>query len=171
MGRSESGQEIWEKQQRFIEQAIVSRLNDHPAWPRSVFRLELEKANIYQDRSNKILHQLEGEGVIGSTSVELNDNEIPFITRPESPTPSPEDEIKEATEALNSFYLESSDFSELTAFTALCKIDDEIGDNITGTLLRSRLLIARAAAESRRGQGHRASGARYVPNKSIRVGI
>jgi len=39
------------------------------------------------------------------------------------------------------------------------------------TLLRSRLLIARARAESRRGQEHRASGARYVPNTPVRIGI
>ena len=42
---------------------------------------------------------------------------------------------------------------------------------IVHSLLRRRLLIARAAAESRRGQGHRASGARYVPNTPVRVGI
>jgi len=122
----------WDQQQRFVKQTIENRLESRPAWPRQIFRLELEQADIYQDRSNKILNQLEEDGELGNTSLRLGNNDITFLTRPEEPRPEPDDEIKEATEKLNLFFKESSDFSELTAYASLCKIYDEIGENITG---------------------------------------
>jgi len=134
MNTRSSSSDTWDQQQQLIEQAILNRLDDHPAWPRTVFRLELETAGIYQDRSGKILNQLKEDGKIGVKSLNINhhdNNPIPFITRPEDPLPDPTDDIREATADLNAFYRESSDFSELTAYTALCKVRDEIGDNIT----------------------------------------
>lgn len=134
MSNSSSKSSNWDKQRQFIEHTIVNRLDDRPAWPKSVFRLELESAGIYQDRSSSILDKLIEENVVSEISLRLNGsdtNSIPFIARPEQNPPEPDEEIKEATAKLNAFYQESSDFSELTTYTALCKVHDELSDHIT----------------------------------------
>lgn len=123
--------QVWKKQKQFVEQTVESRLNDHPAWPRQIFRLELESAGLYQDRSLKILKELREGNKLGETSLEISDADITFITRPDTPNPKPTDNIRTATTKVNEFFQDSSDFSELVAYTALCKVSDELQNKIS----------------------------------------
>jgi hypothetical protein len=114
-----------------VENTLGRRLDEYPAWPANIFKLELEGADIYQDRTGEILSDMLDEGEVGKIKISLNGHNIPFITRPENPPPKPDDEIRAATREFNKFLGESSDFAELTAYVALCKVYDEIGADIT----------------------------------------
>ena len=120
-----------EQQRQFVANTIERRLDEHPAWPANIFKLELEGADIYQDRTGEILNDLLDNGEVGKTKIRLGGVDIPFVTRPEDSPAEPDDEIRAATREFNQFLLESSDFAELTAYVALCKIYDEIGADIT----------------------------------------
>lgn len=133
-GNANSNQ-IWRKQKQFVEQTVNSRLNNHSAWPRQMFRLELESAGLYQDRTSKILNELRDDGVIGKRSLEVGNNDISFMTRPNESNPKPDDDVKNATRKVNEFFEASSDFSELAAYTALCRVCDELRDNISFDVL------------------------------------
>lgn len=131
-----SGQ-VWGEQKQFVEKTVRTRLNKHPAWPRQMFRLELESAGLYQDRTSKILNKMREDGRIGKMSLDIGDNSISFITRPDESNPQPTNDIRTATAKMNEFFEESSDFSELVAYTALCKVADELQKNIPVHVLPS----------------------------------
>jgi len=131
MSGSSSGPPKREQQRQFVASTLERRLDEHPAWPANIFKLELEGAEIYQDRTGEILSDLLNNGEVGKTKIPLGGSDIPFVTRPEDPPPEPDDEIRAATREFNQFLRESSDFAELTAYVALCKVYDEIGADIT----------------------------------------
>lgn len=120
-----------EQQRQFVKNTLDRRLDEHPAWPANIFKLELEGADIYQDRTGEILNDLLDNDNVGKIKISLGGHDIPFVTRPENPPPKPDEEIRTATREFNTFLRESSDFAELTAYVALCKVYDEIGGNIT----------------------------------------
>jgi hypothetical protein len=131
MSESSSSPPKREQQRQFVENTLGRRLDEYPAWPANIFKLELEGADIYQDRTGEILSDMLDEGEVGKIKISLDGHNIPFITRPEDPPPKPDDEIRAATREFNKFLRESSDFAELTAYVALCKVYDEIGSDIT----------------------------------------
>jgi len=92
----------------------------------------MESAEVYQNRTGEILNEMKEEGLVKETRVALNGNNIPFVARPEENPPDPNQDILEATQAFIDFCANSADFAELCAYVMLCKIYDEIGDNITG---------------------------------------
>lgn len=120
-----------ERQRQFVEGVIKQRLNKRPAWPSNILKLEFEYPGIYQDRTGEFQKDLLDNGEVGKTTESIIGKQIPFVTRPENPIPDPDDEIREATEEFMKFLRDSSDFAELAAYVALCKVYDEIGDNIT----------------------------------------
>lgn len=129
--------QVWRKQKQFVEQTVTGRLDNHSAWPRQIFRLELESAGLYQDRTSKILNELRDSNKIGRISLRIGNNDIAFITRPDESDPQPTTDIKTATAKVNEFFEASSDFSELAAYVALCKVCDELGDKVLIEVLPS----------------------------------
>jgi len=116
----------------FAKQIALQRLDTHPAWPRTAFRLECESAGVYQDESGKALEQLKTEGKIDRKDINSGGQQRVYFTRPETPTPEPEDEIQAAVRQFESFLTKSGYFANLVVYVALCKIHDELSDYITG---------------------------------------
>jgi len=120
-----------ERQYRFIASTVDNRVDEYRAWPANILKLESEGIGIYQDRTGAILKRLRRENKVGKDSINLVNSDIPFVTRPEDTSANPTDEVISSTEQLLEFFKNSSDFAELAAYVAFCKVYDEIGDHIT----------------------------------------
>jgi hypothetical protein len=114
----------------FAKRLATNRLNDHPAWPVSQFKLECEVAGIYQNTAGSALIELKNGGQVEEKEVQVNGDLRKYFARPGNP--EPEDEIVEATKEFEAFLTRSGAYANLVAYVALCKINDEIGDYITG---------------------------------------
>jgi len=71
MSGSSSGPPKREQQRQFVASTLERRLDEHPAWPANIFKLELEGAEIYQDRTGEILSDLLDNGEVGKTKIPL----------------------------------------------------------------------------------------------------
>ena len=120
-----------ERQYRVIASAVDNRVDEYQAWPANVLKLESEGMEIYQDRTGAILKRLLREDRVGKDSLNLVNSNIPFVTRPGDSSANPTDEVISSTEQLLEFFKSSSDFAELAAYVAFCKVYDEIGSHIT----------------------------------------
>lgn len=116
---------------RFAKQLALQRLESHAAWPRTAYRLECESAGIYQDTAGLALHQLQNDKKVGRKDIDVNGTTRVYFTRPESPTPEPKDEIKNAVREFERFLTKSGHFGNLAAYVALCKIQDELNGYIS----------------------------------------
>lgn len=120
-----------ERQYRFVASTVNDRLTEHQAWPANVLKLEFEGIGIYQDRTGNILKRLLQENEVDRTEVEIGGSNIPFVTCPEDKSAAPTGEVLSTTEQLLDLFKHSSDFAELAAYVAFCKVYDEIGSHIT----------------------------------------
>lgn len=116
----------------FAKQIALRRLDSYSAWPRTAYRLECEAVGVYQDESGKALKDLKDSGEIDRKDVTIDGTQRVYFTRPESPTPEPDDEIQTAVRRFESFLTQSGYFANLAVYVALCKIHDELSDYITG---------------------------------------
>lgn len=117
---------------QFAKQVALSRINDHPAWPFTAFRLECEVAGVYQDESGKALAELHENGNIGKLKVERNGSERSYFTNPSESVEEPEAEVQNSLKRFESFLTKCGYFGNLAAYTALCKIHDELANHIMG---------------------------------------
>jgi hypothetical protein len=117
---------------QFAKQIALRRLDSHPAWPRTAYRLECEAADVYQDESGQALKELKDNGEIDRKDINVGGTQRVYFTRPETPIPEPEDEIQHAVRQFEAFLTTCGYFGNLVTYVALCKIHDELGDYITG---------------------------------------
>lgn len=117
---------------RFAKQIALQRLESHPAWPRTAYRLECESAGVYQNTSGRALSQLLEDGKINRNDIDVNGENRVYFTRPESPPPDPEDKVKLAVREFEQFLTKSGHFGNLAAYVALCKVHNELNDYISG---------------------------------------
>jgi hypothetical protein len=116
----------------FAKQIALQRLDTHPAWPRTAYRLECEAAGVYQDESGQALKELKNQGKIGRKDIQVRGNQRVYFTRPESPRPDPDDKIQTAVQQFETFLTKSGAFGNLAVYVALCKIHEELSSYITG---------------------------------------
>lgn len=116
----------------FAKQIALQRLDSHPAWPRTAYRLECEAAGVYQDESGQALKELKNQGKIGRKDIQVRGNQRVYFTRPESPRPDPDDKIQTAVQQFETFLTKSGAFGNLAVYVALCKIHEELSSYITG---------------------------------------
>lgn len=107
-----------------VKGGIEGHLDEYEAWPLSPFKLELEDAEIYQDVTGACLGELEDQGEIEYAMFDGNR----YIVSPDVSSPLPDPEVREATNTLYDFISNRSNayFAELVAYTALCKVFDEL---------------------------------------------
>ena len=89
-------------------------------------------AGVYQDESGQALKELKSAGEVDRKDIDVNGTERVYFTRPETPTPEPEDEIQATVRRFESFLEQSGYFGNLAVYVALCKIHQELSDYITG---------------------------------------
>ncbi|WP_435130317.1 hypothetical protein [Halobaculum sp. D14] len=114
----------------YVKTIATNRLDDHPAWPVSQFKLECEVAGVYQNTTGNALIELKRAGEIEEKSVQVDGDTRKYFAR--SKRHEPEDSIVEATKRFEAFLTRSGYYANLIAYVALCKIYDEIGQHITG---------------------------------------
>lgn len=110
----------------FIRSILDDRLDEHPAWPANVFKLECEGYGLYQNTTGKVLQELLDAGIIGRVEVEIRTVERPFITRPGVGPDDIEPDILDATREFDEFLFQSGYFANLAAYVALCKVQNEL---------------------------------------------
>lgn len=116
----------------FAKKIALQRVDSHPAWPRTAFRLECEAVGVYQDESGQALKELKSSGEIRRKDIEVGGTQRVYFTRPQTPKPEPTDEIQEAVREFEAFLTKCGYFGNLAVYTALCKVHDEVGNYITG---------------------------------------
>lgn len=116
----------------FAKQIALARIESHPAWPRTAFQLECESAGVYQDEAGKALSELKESDRVGRKDISIGGTDRVYFTRPEDPTPTPEDRIQDAVQEFENFLTESGYFANLAVYVALCKIHNELSEHITG---------------------------------------
>lgn len=112
----------------FVKNAVEERLDKWQAWPANIFKLELEKAGVYQNFSGRCLLELADNDEIERIYI---DN-IPYMKWAEEEHSLEESQIKEATETFYDFTDGShkSTFPELTLYVALSKEKELINDAV-----------------------------------------
>jgi hypothetical protein len=126
---------------RFVRSIAQDRIAAHPTWPANVFKLECESYGIYQDFTGGVLKELLEEDEIGKSYLKQDDDEeihaaevdddnsIPFFTDPNSDFPLGS-EVQKATMDFYTFVSNRALYAELAAYAALCKVCDEVGQDI-----------------------------------------
>lgn len=123
---------VGQQAKKFAKQVALNLLDDHPAWPMSTYQLECEKAGVYQNVSGEALQELRRNGEIGRLRVPVNGDQRTYFTRLDDPQPEPEEHVYEAACKFDEFLTNSGHFANLTTYIALCKIHEELNENITG---------------------------------------
>ncbi|MBX0287967.1 hypothetical protein EGH22_16665 [Halomicroarcula sp. F28] len=116
-------------QSQLVERLIHNRLEDRPGWPTKFLKLECEIYDVYQNITGTTVDRLIDSGEVNEIYHEIDDGGRPFFAR--AGVDSIEDEpIFERTREIYEFLTESGHFANLTAYIALCKIYDELNNDI-----------------------------------------
>jgi hypothetical protein len=83
-----------------VEKIVEQKLGEQEAWPVAPIKLELEIADIYQDVSGVCLTELDDYGKIEFDKFD----EHKYIVDPDASSPSPDINIKEATNRFYDFF-------------------------------------------------------------------
>lgn len=111
-----------------VEKIVEQKLGEQEVWPVAPIKLELESADIYQDVSGVCLAELNDRGKIEFAKFDGHK----YIVDPDTSSPSPDIDVKEATNRFYHFFDEQQNafFAELAAYTALSRVFMELSSSI-----------------------------------------
>jgi len=122
---SESQPQIFQ----YIETAVDQRLTDYDAWPANIFKLELEKAGVYQNFAGRALAELRENRTIEREEA----NNYPYIVAAGDNAPSSSSTVRSMTEKF--YTLTDGDdtkplFGEIAFYATLCTEISKLSDDV-----------------------------------------